>query len=97
MFPIGFMLPAVLVLLVALYVAVREAVAASSALAAAGAGPLVTATGEIMLIAGAVAMFAQGWVAGLVLAPMPAFVLFFGGAVLFFVGMGMESRHAARG
>lgn len=96
MFPIAFMLPAVLVLLVALYVAVREAAAAGSSLATGGPGPLLTAVGEIMLIAGAIAMFTQGRFGGLVLAPMPAFIVFMGGSALFFVGMGFESRHALK-
>ncbi len=95
MLPLGFMLPAVLLLLIALYVTVREGRAAMAS-PGAGAGPVVTALGEGMMIVGALAVFLQGWLAGLVLAPLPAFVLFFGGASLFFVGMGLESRRAAR-
>ncbi len=95
MFPLGFMLPAVVLLAIALYVTGREARQAASRTAG-GAGPLVTALGEGMMLVAALAVFLQGWIAGLVLVPLAAFVLFFGGASLFFVGMGLESRHAAR-
>ncbi len=96
MLPIGFVVPAVVVLLVALYVAVRELRAAGDGLQVHGAGPLVTNAGEAMLIVGALCVFLQGWIGGLELAPLAGFVLFFGGALLFFVGMSMESLHAAR-
>ncbi len=96
MFPIGFALPAVVILLVALFVATRELLDAAGARARAGNGPLLTATGETLLILGALAMFLQGWVAGLVLVPMAALVVFLGGTTLTFFGMGMESVRAQR-
>jgi CDP-diglyceride synthetase len=96
MFPIGFALPAVVVLLVALFVAVRELLGAADARARAGNGPLLAAAGETLLIVGALTVFLQGWVAGLVLAPMAAFVVFLGGTTLTFFGMGMESVRAQR-
>jgi len=96
MLPIGFVVPAVVVLLVALYVALRELHAAGAAREAHGVGPLVSNAGEAMLIVGALCVFLQGWIGGLVLVPLGGFVLFVGGALLFFVGMSMESRRTAR-
>ncbi len=96
MLPIGLVVPAVVVLLVALYVALRDLRAAGDGLEAHGAGPLVTNVGEAALIVGALCVFLQGWLGGLVLAPLAGFVVFVGGALLFFVGMSMESLHAAR-
>lgn len=96
MFPVGFVIPAVMVLLVALYVAVRDMRQALAGRARAGNGPLVTTTGETLMIVATIAMFVQGRPAGLVLAPFAGYILFFGGAVLVFVGQGMESRRALR-
>jgi hypothetical protein len=96
MLPIGFVVPAVAVLLVALYVTVRELRAAGTGLQTHGVGPLVTNTGETMLIVAALCVFLQGWIGGLVLVPLGGFALFFGGALLFFVGMSLESLRAAR-
>lgn len=96
MLPLGLVIPALLVFALALLVALRELRAAADKRKTAGAGPIITVAGEAMLLVGAIAVFAQGWVAGLVLAPLPAFVLFLGGALLFFVGMSMESLRAAR-
>ena len=96
MLPIGLVVPAVLVLLLALYVALRELRAAGDGVRSHGAGPLLTNAGESMLIVGALCVFLQGWIGGLVLVPLGGFVLFFGGSLLFFVGMSLESRRAAR-
>ncbi len=95
MFPIAFVVPAVLVLLVALYVAVRDLRNAFLQRARAGAGPLLTTTGETFMILATIAMFVQGRPAGLVLAPAGGWILFFGGVLLVFVGQGMERRRAA--
>lgn len=96
MFPIGFMLPAVVLLLIALYVAVHEMRGAAETRARSGMGPILTAVGESLLILGALAVFLQGWIGGLVLAPYAGFFVFLGGTALTFVGMGLESRRAAR-
>ncbi len=96
MLPLGLVVPALLVFLLALLVALRELRRAAAEVNRAGAGPVVTVVGEALLLLGASAVFAQGWLAGLVLAPMGAFVLFVGGALLFFVGMSLESLHVAK-
>ena len=96
MFPLGFAAPAAVIVLVGLYVAARELREAAEARGKLGWGPLVMGTGEGMLLLGALCLFLQGWVAGLVLTAPAAFVLFLGGAVLFFVGTGMESVRAGR-
>ena len=96
MFPIGFALPAILALLVALYVAVRDVRGAARRMGSAGSGPLLTTLGETMLILGTIAMFAQGRPAGLMMAPVGGYVLFLGGATLLFVGMTMESLRGRR-
>ncbi len=96
MFPIGFVLPAVVLLLVALYVAVRDVGRALATRNAVGNGPLLTTAGETMMIIASIAVFMQGRPAGLQMSPLGGYVLFFGGTVLVFVGMGMESRRAAR-
>ncbi len=96
MLPLGLVIPALLVFVLALLVALRELRAAAEKRRTAGPGPIVTVTGEAMLLVGAIAVFAQGWLAGLVLAPLAGFVLFLGGAILFFVGMSLESLKAAR-
>ncbi len=96
MFPIAFVVPAVIVLLVALYVAVRDLRKAFLVRARGGVGPLLTTTGETFMILATIAMFVQGRPAGLVLAPAGGWILFFGGFLLVFVGQGMESRHALR-
>lgn len=96
MLPLGLVVPALLVFLLALLVALRELRRAAAEARTGGAGPVLTVVGEALLLLGAIAVFAQGWVAGLVLAPMGGFVLFVGGALLFFVGMSVESLHAAK-
>ena len=97
MLPLGFALPAILLLLVALFVAVRDLRSALARVRAVGAGPLVTNTGEVFMILAAIAVFQQGRPAGLMLSPVGGYLLFFGGAVLVFVGMTMESLRANRG
>ncbi len=96
MLPLGLVIPALLIFVLALLVALRELRAAADKRRTAGPGPIVTVAGEALLLLGSIAVFAQGWVAGLVLAPLAGFVLFVGGALLFFVGMSMESLRAAR-
>jgi len=96
MLPLGLVVPALLVFMLALLVALHELRAAAGEVTRAGVGPVVTVTGEVLLLVGAVAVFAQGWLAGLVLAPMGGFLLFVGGAALFFLGMSLASGRAAR-
>jgi hypothetical protein len=96
MLPIGFVVPAVLLLLVGLYAAVRDVRGAAARRASAGPGPLLTAVGEALMIVAAIAVFLQGRPAGLMLAPVGGYLLFFGGAALLFVGMTLESLRAAR-
>lgn len=97
MLPLGFALPALVLLLVALVVALRDLGRALGRLGTAGAGPLVTNTGEVFMIVAAMAVFQQGRPAGLMLSPLGGYVLFFGGAALLFVGMTLESVRARRG
>ena len=96
MLPLGFALPVIALLLVALFVAVRDLRNAARRLRMTGAGPLVTNTGEVSMILAAIAVFQQGRPAGLMLAPVGGYLLFLGGAVLVFVGMTMESLRANR-
>ncbi len=96
MLPLGLVIPALLVFLLALFVTVREGRRAAQNVLSAGGGPLLTVTGEGMLIIGAITVFAQDWVAGLRLDPFAGFILFVGGAILFFVGESLESLRAAR-
>ncbi len=96
MLPLGFALPAILVLLVALFVAARDLRSALQRVRPAGAGPLVTNLGEVSMILATIAVFQQGRPAGLMLAPVGGYLLFFGGSVLVFVGMSMESLRANR-
>ncbi len=96
MFPLGFVMPAVVVLLVALYVAVRDLGRALAARGTAGSGPLLATAGETFMIVASIAVFMQGRPAGLQMSPLGGYLLFFGGTVLVFVGMGMESRRVAR-
>jgi hypothetical protein len=96
MFPLGFVIPAVVILLVALYVAVRDVGRALVARPNSGNGPLLTTVGETAMILATIAVFIQGRPAGLIMAPVGGYLLFFGGTVLVFVGMSMESRRAAR-
>ncbi len=96
MLPLGLVIPALLVFALALLVVVRELGRAAQNVRTAGAGPLLTVTGEGMLVIGAIMVFAQEWVAGLRLDPFGGFVLFVGGSLFFFVGETMESLRPAR-
>ncbi len=96
MLPLGLVVPALLLFALALLVALRELRHAAQKTRTVGAGPVVTLVGEVLLLLGTLAVFAQGWVAGLVLAQPAGFVLFVGGSILFFVGMSLESLRAAR-
>lgn len=97
MFPLGFALPAILLLLVALAVAVRDWRSAIQRMRVSGVGPLVTNTGEVMMIAATMAVFAQGRPAGLEMSPLGGYILFLGGTALVFVGMTMESLRTRGG
>ncbi len=96
MLPLGIALPALALLLVALVVALRDLRRSATRLGTAGAGPLVTNAGEVFMIVAAMAVFQQGRPAGLMLAPAGGYLLFFGGALLLFVGQTMESQRARR-
>jgi len=96
MLPLGLVIPALLVFLLALLVVARELRRAAQNVRTAGAGPLLTVTGEGMLIMGGIMVFAQEWVAGLRLDPLGGFVLFVGGALLFFVGETVENLRTAK-
>ncbi len=96
MLPLGLVIPALLVFLLALLVTVRELRRAAQNVKTAGLGPLLTVSGEALLIAGALGVFSQGWVGGRVLDPVGGFVLFVGGTIAFFVGESVESLRAAR-
>ncbi len=96
MLPLGLVIPALLVFILALLVVVRELGRAAQNVRTAGTGPLLTVAGEGMLVMGSIMVFAQGWVAGLVLDPIGGFVVFVGGALLFFVGETVESLRPAK-
>ncbi len=97
MLPLGLALPFILLLPVALFVAGRDLIRALARRRTGGLGPVVTNAGEVFMILAALAVFQQGRPAGLMLAPAGGYLFFFGGAVLVFVGMTLESLRAQRG
>lgn len=86
MLTLGFAIPLLLFFGVAFALALRDAARAFAPSAAGGFPGRLIALGEVLILAGSLAVIGQGRVAGLVMTGAAGFVFLFGGAFLLFAG-----------